>query len=58
MDQCRPLEFLVRDKIFLKISPMKVMVRVSKKNKLDHQYIGPFEILDRIGAYNLALPPN
>ena len=55
----RPLEFAEGDKVFLKISPMKGMIRVGKRNKLDPRYIGPFEILERIGplAYRLALPP-
>ena len=55
----RPLEFAIGDKVFLKISPMRRVIRVSKRNKLDPRFIGPFEILERIGplAYRLALPP-
>ena len=55
----RPLEFVEGDKVSLKISPMKRIVRTGKRNKLDPQYIGPFEILERIGplAYRMALPP-
>ena len=54
----RSLEFSVGDKIFLKVSPMKEMVRTGKRNKLNPRYIWPFEILDKIGpiAYCLALP--
>ena len=44
----RPLKFAEGDKVFLKISPMKRIVRTSKRNKLDPQYIGPFEILERL----------
>lgn len=38
---------------------MKGVVRTSRKSKLDPRYVGPFEILERIGplAYRLALPP-
>ena len=55
----RPLEFAEGDKIFLRISPMKGVIRMGKRNKLDPRFIGPFEILERIGplAYRLALPP-
>ena len=38
---------------------MKGIMRFRKKGKLSPSYIGPFEILDRVGtvAYHLALPP-
>jgi len=38
---------------------MKGMVRTDKRNKLNTRYIGPFEMLNKIGpvAYCLALPP-
>jgi len=55
----RPLEFTEGDKVFLKISPMKGVVRIGKRSKLGPRYVGPFEVLERIGplAYRLALPP-
>ena len=51
---------MVGDKVFLRVSPMKAMMRFGKKGKLGIRYVGPFEILERIGkvAYRLALPPN
>ena len=45
--------------MFLKISPMKGVMRFGKKGKLASRYIGPFEIKFRVGelAYRLMLPP-
>ncbi|KAJ0081607.1 hypothetical protein Patl1_12146 [Pistacia atlantica] len=54
----RELEFQVGDKVFLKVSPWKGVLRFGKRGKLSPRYIGPYEILGRIGevAYQLALP--
>jgi len=55
----RPLIFNVGDHVFLKVSPLKGNLRFRKKGKLTPRYIGPFEILQKVGpvAYRLALPP-
>ncbi len=55
----RPLEFMEGDHVFLKISPSKGVMRFGQKGKLSPRYIGPFQILERVGvvAYRLALPP-
>ena len=55
----RPLEFEAGDTVFLKTSPMKGVMRFCQKGKLSPRYVGPFEILERVGkvAYQLALPP-
>ena len=57
--QRRPLEFEVGDNVFLKVMPKGGVVRFGKRGKLLPRFIGPFEILERIGtvAYRLALPP-
>nr|GEV37319.1 hypothetical protein [Tanacetum cinerariifolium] len=54
----KPLEFEVGDHVMLKVSPWKGVVRFRKKGKLAPRYVGPFEILERIGpvAYWLRLP--
>ena len=46
--------------MLLKVSPWKGVMRFGKKGKLSPRFIGPFEILRRIGplAYEHALPPN
>ncbi|XP_074288330.1 uncharacterized protein LOC141613488 [Silene latifolia] len=53
------IEFVVGDKMLLKVSPMRGVVRFGNKGKLSLKHIGPYEILDRVGevAYRLALPP-
>ncbi|WMV30080.1 hypothetical protein MTR67_023465 [Solanum verrucosum] len=53
----RDLEFEVDDWVHLKISPMKGVMRFGKKGKLIPRYVGPYEILKRVGkvAYELKL---
>ena len=56
----QPLEFEVGDHVFLKVMPKRGVVRFGKHRKLSPRFIGPFEILKRIGvvAYRLALLPS
>ncbi|XP_075074820.1 uncharacterized protein LOC142162373 [Nicotiana tabacum] len=51
-------EFKEGDQVFLKVSPMKGVMRFGKKGKLSPRFIGPYRILKRIGevAYKLELP--
>ena len=46
----RPLEFEVGDHVFLKVMPKKRVVRFGKRRKLSPRFIGPFEILERVGT--------
>ncbi|GKB14584.1 retrotransposon protein, putative, ty3-gypsy subclass, partial [Tanacetum coccineum] len=54
----KPLEFSVGEHVLLKVSPWKGVVCFEKKGKLAPRFVGPFEIIKRIGpvVYRLELP--
>ena len=55
----REVVYNVGDHVLVKVSPTKGVFRFGKKGKLNPRYIGPFEVLEKIGevAYRIALPP-
>ena len=55
----KDLQFEIGDRVFLKISPWKGVLRFGKRGKLSPRFIGPYEIVSKVGpiAYKLKLPP-
>ncbi|XP_073270419.1 uncharacterized protein [Primulina huaijiensis] len=56
----RPIELNMGEKAYVKVSSMRRVVLFSKAGKLNPRYVGPFEILEKVGTLTcrLALPPN
>ena len=54
------IRYEIGEKVFLKVSPWKKVVRFGKNGKLSPKFIGPYEVIEKVGqvAYRLALPPN
>ncbi|KAJ9543424.1 hypothetical protein OSB04_023131 [Centaurea solstitialis] len=55
----RPVNFQVGERVMLKVSPWKGIIRFGKRGKLSPRFLGPFTILEKVGlqAYRLELPP-
>nr|GEW64738.1 putative reverse transcriptase domain-containing protein [Tanacetum cinerariifolium] len=53
----KPMEFKVGDRVMLKVSPWKGVVRFGKRGKLNPRFVGPFKVLTKVGkvAYMLEL---
>merc|ERR1712080_713466 len=52
------LEFDIWDMVFVKVSPLRNVVRFGAVGKLAPRFVGPFPITERIGrmAYRVELP--
>ena len=55
----KDIRYEIGEKVFLKVSPWKKVMRFGKKGKLSPRLIGPYEVIEKVGpvAYRLALPP-
>ena len=55
----KDIRYEIGEKVFLKVSPWKKVMRFRKKGKLSPRFIGPYEVIEKVGpvAYILALPP-
>ena len=54
----KDIRYEIGEKVFLKVSPWKKVMRFGKKGKLNPRFIGPYEVIEKVGpvAYKLALP--
>ena len=56
----KDIQYEFGEKVFLKVSPWKKVMRFVKRGKLSLRFIGPYEVIEKVGlvAYHLALPPD
>ena len=55
----KDIKYEIGEKVFLKVSPWKKVMRFGKNGKLSPSFIGSYEVIEKVGrvAYRLALPP-
>ena len=56
----KDIRYEIGEKVFLKVSPWKKVMRFGKNGKLSPRFIGPYEVIEKVGPveYILALPPD
>ncbi|XP_071912325.1 uncharacterized protein [Coffea arabica] len=56
----KDLEFAVRDRVFLKITPLKASLMAGRGKNLQSRFVGPYKVIQRVEnvAYKLELPPS
>ena len=54
----KDVRYEIGENVFLKVSPRKEVMRFGRKGKLSPKFIGPYEMIEKVGpvAYRLALP--
>ena len=54
----KDIRYEINEKVFLKVSPLKKVMRFEKKGKLSPRFIEPYEVIEKVGpvVYRLALP--
>ena len=56
----KDIRYEIDEKVLLKVSSWKKVMRLGKNGKLSPRFIGPYEVIEKVGpmAYRLALPPD
>ena len=56
----KDIRYVIGEKVFLKVSSWKKVMRFGKKGKLSPRFIGSYEVIEKVGlvAYRLSLPPD
>ena len=52
------MRYEINEKVFLKVSPWKKVMRFGKNDKLSPKFIAPYEVIEKVDpvAYRIALP--